>query len=336
MCIPRGLKCGSLRLPTLSPWSGGIEITLNLNNFSISEGIPTWRLLSFLWESLLLQFLCRYCGKISHPWGAVLLRFWATPGVSPWVSVSNNDTDVISLEAITPLTWTAFATSPWKNWRCVWKKILGRKWRRWGTGFSRKFQAGAKLLLWGSFGTWSLAPATMIEVLPFGRWCLRQLQGGRAGTATSTEALTIIEKKLRYNQLSLRSRPFDFSGGLWVILEKKNPADWFDRGKNRARKYEKYRNVSRPIIQGKMLHRYMSGKKFRSYSVHITHTPLQKSNGRVLYWHPENTNSSRDEIFKAPCPVFSPFIWPSLIRRTLSLKRTPRVGPWRWSGSREL
>ena len=221
MCKPRGLKCGSLRLPTLSPWSRSIEITLNLNNFSISEGIPTWRLLSFLWESLLLQFLCRYCGKISHPWGAVLLRFWATPGVSPWVSVSNNDTDVISLEAITPLTWTAFATSPWKNWRCVWKKILGRKWRRWGTGFSRKFQAGAKLLLWGSFGTWSLAPATMIEVLPFGRWCLRQLQAGRAGTATSTEALTIKEKKLRYNQLSLRSRPFDFWGGLWVISEKK-------------------------------------------------------------------------------------------------------------------
>ena len=218
---PRGLKCGSLRLPTLSPWSRSIEITLNLNNFSISEGIPTWRLLSFLWESLLLQFLCGYCGKISHPWGAVLLRFRATPGVSPWVSVSNNDTDVISLEAITPLTWTAFATSPWKNWRCVWKKILGRKWRRWRTGFSRKFQAGAKLLLWGSFGTWSLAPATMIEVLPFGRWCLRQLQGGRAGTATSTEALTIKEKKLRYNQLSLRSRPFDFWGGLWVISEKK-------------------------------------------------------------------------------------------------------------------
>ena len=221
MCKPRGLKCGSLRLPTLSPWSRGIEITLNLNNFSISERIPTWRLLSFLWESLLLQFLCRYCGKISHPWGAVLLRFWATPGVSPWVSVSNNDTDVISLEAITPLTWTAFATSPWKNWRCVWKKILGRKWRRWGTGFSRKFQAGAKLLVRGSFGTWSLAPATMIEVLPFGRWCLRQLQAGRAGTATSTEALTIKEKKLRYNQLSLRSRPFDFWGGLWVISEKK-------------------------------------------------------------------------------------------------------------------
>ena len=219
---PRGLKCGRLRLPTLSPWSRSIEITLNLNNFSISEGIPTWRLLSFLWESLLLQFLCRYCGKISHPWGAVLLRFRATPGVSPWVSVSNNDTDVISLEAINPLTWTAFATSPWKNWRCVWKKILGRKWRRWGTGFSRKFQAGAKLLLRGSCGTWSLAPATMIEVLPFGRWCLRQLQGGRAGTATSTEALTIKEKKLRYNQLSLRSRPFDFWGGLWVISEKKS------------------------------------------------------------------------------------------------------------------
>lgn len=195
----QGLKSGSLRLPTRSPWSWGIEITLNLKNFSISEGIPTWRLFSFLCESLLLQLLCRYCGKISHPWGAVLLRFWATPGVSPWVSVSNNDTDVISLEAITPLTWTAFATSPWKNWRCVWKKILGRKWRRWGTGFSRKFQAGAKLLLRGSFGTWALAPATVIEVLPFGRWCLRQLQGGRAGTATSTEALTIKEKKLRYN-----------------------------------------------------------------------------------------------------------------------------------------
>ena len=87
------------------------------------------------------------------------------------------------------------------------------------------------------------------------------------------------ETKVCYDHLT-------FEGGYeWFQTKKKYPADWFDRGKNRARKYEKYRNVSWPIMQEKILHRYMSGQKFRSYSVHITHTPLQKPNGRVLYWH---------------------------------------------------
>ena len=99
--------------------------------------------------------------------------------------------------------------------------------------------------------------------------------------------LSTLEK-----QNVLRGRTFDFLGGVWVISEKKYPADWFRGEKVLARKYLAIKNsytekiyLSWSIMLEKKSYTVVcqeknsisSGfEKKNSYPNQITHTPPQK------------------------------------------------------------